>query len=297
MPLPSAAELDSLLTGRLGCDPIDAAAVAAARPDPDADPELWWVMERCYRHLLADMGGIEMLLWPQLPDKWGATGRFVHLYALLAAIPETLAYNRSRGIEDEITWATLSNVAEKLRLNRARFGVPGLEVAHWFTLHFRGAIHRLGRLEFAPERAGEGFPDVDAGDLVLGVHIPQDGGPMSPDACAASIAWAREFFPHHFGDRFASRPLFVCSSWLLDPKLAEVLRPDANIVAFQKLFELLPAGEDASELGEKDVLRFVFDQVGDTDLASLPRDSTLRRVLAEGFAEPRGWQVRTGWFR
>lgn len=162
VPLPTAAQLETLLTRRLGCDPIDAAAVAAARPDPHADPELWWVMERCYRQLLSDLGGARMLLWPQLPDSWGATGRFVHLYALLAAIPVTLEHNRSLGIDDDVTWATLSNVAEKLRLNRARFGVAGLEVAHWFTLHFRGSLYRFYRASglgcerrpFRPDRAG-----------------------------------------------------------------------------------------------------------------------------------------------
>lgn len=297
VPLPDAAEIERLLVERLGCDPIDAAAVAAARPDPVADPELWWVMERCHRQLLADMGGLDMLLWPQLPDKWGDTGRFVHLYAMLAAIPATLAFNRSHGIDDAVSWASMANVAEKLTVNRARFGHVGLEVAHWFTLHFRGSLYRLGRLEFAPEAAGDRLPGVEPDELVLGVHIPADGGAMSPRACAESIAWAREFFPKHFPDRFPGPPVFVCSSWLLDPRLGELLRPDSNIVAFQRLFALTPADDDAYRRGESDVLRFVFDRVGDRDTTTLPRDSTLRRILAEGFADGTGWQVRTGWFR
>lgn len=297
VPLPSAAELETLLAQRLHCDAADAAAVAAARPDPDTDPELWWVMERCHTQLLSDLGGLEMLGWPQLPQSWGATGRFVHLYALLAAIPAVLEYNRALGIDDAVTWDTLSNVSEKLRVNRVRFGVAGLEVAHWFSLHFRGSLFRLGRLEFAPEFADARLPGLAPGQLVLGVHIPADGGPMSPDACAASIARAREFFPRHFPRRFGGAPpVFTCASWLLDPRLAEFLRPDANIVAFQKLFTLLPVEPKATERGESDVLRFVFDRVGDTDTATLPRDSTLRRILAEGFADGTGWQVRTGWF-
>ncbi|MGH8879010.1 MAG: acyltransferase domain-containing protein, partial [Stackebrandtia sp.] len=205
VPVPEASEIEPLLRERFGADAIDAEAVAAARPDPDTDPELWWVIERCYGQLLADMGGPEMLLWPQMPEKWGVAGRFVHLYALLAAMPRVFEYNRGKGIHDDITWATLSNLAEKLRLNRARHGFVGLEVAHWFTLHFRGSLYQLGRLEFAPERVGpdRSIPGLGEDDLVLGVHIPQVGGPMTAAACAASIERAREFFPRHFGDRFA----------------------------------------------------------------------------------------------
>jgi GNAT-like C-terminal domain len=49
----------------------------------------------------------------------------------------------------------------------------------------------------------------------LGVHVPRDGGRLTPDACDRSFACAREFFPRHFPE--ASSETARCTSWLLDP--------------------------------------------------------------------------------
>lgn len=295
-PVPSAAEIERLMVDRLGVDPIDAAAAAAARPDRRAEPELWWVIDRCHAQLESDMGGFGMLLWPRIPERLGAAGRFLYLYPLLAAIPATLEFYRRRGLDEDLCWATLGNFSEKLRLNRARYDLPGLSVAFWFTLHVRGALFQLGRLEFAIERLGDGHPFAghDAGELTVGVHIPGDGPPLTVDACRASIERARGFFPKYFGDRFAAPPTLTCSSWMLDPQLCEVLPAGSRIAAFQDLFELMPAAPDADARGQGDVLLFVFDHVGPFDAAALPRDTSLRRELADGFAAGRRWQVRSG---
>ncbi|MFD0558910.1 hypothetical protein FB566_4866 [Stackebrandtia endophytica] len=299
VPLPTASEAERLLVERLGADPVDAAAVAAARPDPRRDPELWWVLDRCYRQLSDDMGGVGMLLWPKLPEDLGATGRFVYLWALLAVLPQTLEYHRSRGVPQEVTWATLGNVGEKLRLNRARYGEPGLAVVFWFTLHFRGSIFRLGRLEFAMERLGDSHPFTGhrAGEMTLGMHIPGEGGPLSAASCRESVEWADRFFPEHFGDLVPADPMYTCTSWLLDPQLGDHLPVEANIVRFGRCFDLVAASPTAAVDGEKDVLQFVFDHIGPYDAAALPRDSTLRRVLADGLARGVAWQVRSGVWR
>lgn len=296
--VPAEQEVYELLTNQLGVDPVDAKAVIEARPDPCADPQLWWVLQHSYQHLLAEMGGIGMLKWPRLPSSWGGKGRFVYLYALLAAIPYTLAFNRQRGISDDISWATFTNLAEKLRLNRARYGVPGLTVAFWFTLHFRGTLYRLGRLDFALEllQPHHGVPGHTSGELSLGVHVPADGGPLTPSACQAAVSRAKTFFIEHFGDRFSKPPLFTCTSWLLDPQLREFLPASSNIIEFQNMFTLTPPAPDAAENGERDVLLFVFNKTAPCDPETLPRESRLHRHLADGFARGQQWQVRTGYF-
>ena len=297
--LPTAAEVEPLLTRRLGADAVDAAAIAAARPDPERDPHLWWVLERCHHQLLSDMGGTGMLVWPKLSPHLGAVGRFTYLWALLSVLPQTLRYHRSRGIPEDVSWQTLSNLGEKLRLNRARFAEPGLAVAFWFTLHFRGSLYRLGRLEFALEKLTDPhpFPGHRPGEVTLGIHIPQEGGPLSPQECSASVERARGFFATHFDDLVPGDPLLTCTSWLLDPQLAERLPGTSNIAAFGSRFDVMPESPDAKLNGEKDVLLFVFNHVGPYDAARLPRDSTLRRVLADGFASGVQWQVRSGIWR
>lgn len=297
--LPSREAVAELLTGRLGVDPVDVEAAIEAYPDPQADPVLWWLLERTHHQLVADMGGIGMLMWPRLHRKFGLKGRFVHLYAFLATLPALLAYHRSRGVPEEVTWATLSNLAEKLRLNRVRHGEPGLDVALWFTLHFRGSLYRLGRLEFALERLSDthAFTGEPAGLIKLGVHIPGDGGPMGDAACGESIARARAFFAEKFADLLPQPALFTCASWLLDPQLREFLAPTSNIVRFQDRFTLIPPTAKADSAGREDVLLFVFNRTEPVDPDTLPRDTTLTRHLADGLSAGRNWQVRLGWFR
>ncbi|WP_285665292.1 acyltransferase domain-containing protein [Actinorhabdospora filicis] len=288
--LPSQAEVIRALH-RMGADEIDVADAVGARPDPEADPELWWILERTVAHLRSGMGGHGMLMWPSTAHHRDPKARLVYLYAFLAHLPATLAWHAERGIPEDVSWATFGDVGEKLRINRAIYGESGLDVSFWFTLHFRGSIYRLGRLQFDMHHS------TALDGPVLGVHIPETGGPMSPEACEDSFERAREFFPKTFPEFGADKA--TCLSWLLDPRLGAAL-PDTNIARFGKLFTLLPADEEAGKNGTLDVLRFVFKRVVSApervDPAELPRDSTLRRVLADHIAEGGRWEQRGGWF-
>lgn len=289
--LPSQAEVIRALH-RMGADEIDVADAVGARPDPAVDPELWWVLERAVAHLRSDMGGGDMLKWPSTAHHRDPKARLIYLYAFLAHLPETLAWHAERGVPEDVSWATFADVGEKLRINRAIFGESGLDVSFWFTMHFRGAIYRLGRLQFDMHHSAA------LGGPVLGAHIPETGGPMTPEACEDSLERAREFFPRCFPNFGATK--VTCLSWLLDPRLGEVLPAESNIVRFGRRFHLLPADPDAGKSGTLDVLRFVFKRVASApervDAATLPRDGTLRRALAEHIAEGGRWEQRGGWF-
>jgi GNAT-like C-terminal domain len=47
----------------------------------------------------------------------------------------------------------------------------------------------------------------------------------------------------------------ICTSWLLDDQLAAYLKPDSNIIRFQRRFSLLPDSSD----GDDDVLILCSD--------------------------------------
>lgn len=284
--LPERSEVIRILH-RMGAEEIDVADVVTSPPDPEADPVMWWVLERCVQHLRSDMGGQSMLSWPSLADQRDARTRLTYLYAFLAHLPTTLAWHAERGIPEEVSWATFGDVGEKLRTNRQIYGEAGIDVAFWFTLHFRGSIYRLGRLQFEMH--------MSEGEPVLGVHIPESGGPMSPEACDASFAWAAEFYPRHFPEHGAKRA--TCLSWLLDPRLDEVL-PESNIAAFGRRFERFPAKDEAGLHGTLDVLRFVFKTVVSApekaDLDALPRDNRLQRALIDHMVAGGRWEQRGG---
>lgn len=295
VPLPDLAEIDRLLQ-RVGVLPDDAAEIIATRPSATGDPELWWLLQRCHQLLETSMGDLnwDWLRWPHLPASLGAKGRFFYVHVLLAAVPTVLRYHEERGIPADVSWATFADLGRQIAIYRRIHGVGGLDVQFWFSLHFRGLIYDMGRLQF--NRGTVSFDDeaiaaTDApfrrGDTALGVHIPESG-PMTHEACEESFRRAREFYDRYFpeeGYRYA-----ICSSWLLDPQLAEYLPADSNIVRFQRRFQLVPGGR----VGDNDVFQFVFRKINPT-IDELPRRTTLERAIATHLEAGRHWEIRAGW--
>jgi hypothetical protein len=124
------------------------------------------------------------------------------------------------------------------------------------------------------------------GDPALAIHIPATG-PMDFARCGESLRAAMAFFPAHFPGR--PWKAFTCSSWLLDTQLQDLLPPQANIVRFQREMYLLPASGSGHGTLER-----VFGHVPTNydDPADAPRDTTLRRAVAEHML--RGGHVRSG---
>lgn len=287
---------------------LDRAEALSARPDPVGHPELWWVLDRAYRQLIATMGDTDVLHWPILPPAMGAVGRNAYVWLFLAALPAVRDYHAKRRIPDEVSRASLADLGQQMGVHRRIFGDGGLHTARWLTLAFRGAIYSLGRLQFNRLTIGFDTPSVPdgttpptTGESAIGVHIPETG-PMDPNACDDSIAHARAFFPAHFPEepvRFAT-----CGSWLLDDQLAAYLPESSNIVHFQRRFQLVPKESATGDWtnGDRAVVEFVFrrihhgeDYPGDL-IAALPRETTLQRAIINQLEAGRHWEVRTGWF-
>jgi hypothetical protein len=172
--------------------------------------------------------------------------------AFLARVPAARALHAELGLTDAESWATLQELPRHARLDRHVHGSPGLRSGWWVELAYDGRLVELGRLQF--ERCG-GF---------LGVHVPETG-PLDPAACDASFARAKQVFPDDGEAR--------CTSWLLDPRLRDLLPASSNIVRFQRRWELL---EDRG--AEERLLEFVFHTRG-PDLDRLPQETTLQRAL------------------
>ncbi|BCJ35656.1 hypothetical protein Athai_31590 [Actinocatenispora thailandica] len=269
----------------------DHAEALAAAPDPDRDPQLWWLLQHG-RRLLAERLGDQAPLarWPELPDRLGAAGRWFYLWTFLAATPQLLAYHQRHGVDAAVSAATLADLGSKAVLRRRTRGAPGLDKQDWFTLHHRGLLYALGRLQFNVSRIRDEAADLAPGTPCLGTHIPETG-PMTPADCDASFAAAPEFFAAHFGTRYR---IATCTSWLLDDQLAEYLPAGSNILRFQRRFRLVDEPFAASLDGDANVLEFVFRRV-DPDLDALPRDTTLQRAVVDHLRAGRHWRVRTGY--
>ncbi|MFD0922416.1 acyltransferase domain-containing protein [Saccharopolyspora rosea] len=285
--LPNPAEAAALLA-RLKVASVDVAEAVAALPDPDVHPKLWWLLERCRHRLITDMGGTEFPTpWPQLPSTLGPVGRYFYLAVVLATLPATRRFHTTHGIPDEIAWASLADLGEKVGLHRRFFGVGGFDRQDWFTLHFRGVLYALGRLQFNLTAIPANFDGLTPETPALGLHLPETGGPITPQACLASLSLARQFFSRHFG---IDCGIATCTSWLLDPQLADYLPDDSNIIQFQRRFRLLPETRN----GNADILGFVFRRIN-PGLDTLPQNTTLQRAVVAHLRSGRHWHVRSGW--
>jgi hypothetical protein len=209
--------------------------------------------------------------------------------ALLRFAPVVYSHHLSLGIPPEASAAILADMGLNLRINRRVHGRFGLDTWAWLTLHMAGNIFRIGRLQFHLVRgnAEDSSAATSAAneDWVLGIHIPEDGG-LSPALVDTSLSHAREFFDRYFPDKAIA--VANCDSWMLDPYLARKL-PGSNIAAFARRFTLERCSDAPS-----DAVYFTFRHRDMENLAGLPRETSLQRVVLERIDDGGVWQLGHG---
>ncbi|MFD5916921.1 acyltransferase domain-containing protein [Kitasatospora sp. NPDC058201] len=235
--------------------------------------------------------------WPADTDGGGLLSTLL----FVALAPHTRAYHRTLGVAPEVTRTTLADLGRQLAVSRWRGRPTGLGSPSWLTLHFRGELFQLGRLQFQRRSTtGDGGPDARVteaaraaglGEWILQLHVPDSSGPLSPAACDRSLERARAFFPAHFpAEPYRAACIF---SWLLDPQLGHYLPDDSNIVRFQRRFVPLRRPGGPPEPEDTNPLRYVFGDAGQP-LASLPRDTAVQRALVDHLGAGGHWYVIGG---
>ena len=297
--LPDADELPRLLLD-LAVPHEDINELVARSHQVTADAGVRRLLGECVTELFRDPRDTGFT--PRLDERLAAappTLRDVFaVYVFLAAYPHTLAHHRERGIPAEITRRTLADLGRHLAVHRRRHGRPGVQSPRWLSLHFRGELYQLGRLQFERARHGQRSAPVVAaagleaapGTPCLNLHIPDFHGPLTPLSCDRSLVLAREFFARHFPEE---NPVAVlCHSWLLDPQLRRYLPADSNIVRFQDRFR---AAREDSGPADTEPVQFVF---GDPDLpvADLPRRTSVERAVGDHLRAGGHWYIGHGWF-
>lgn len=267
--------------GFLGAD-LEA-VLAAARSVVDTEPDLARV-EVLATRLIDGIG--ELDIWgtedpldsPAANEASPGVGVLAML-ALLVTAPEVAAYHARRGIDAETSERSLSDLGQQAVVHRQTYGEFGLHTYRWLRVAWSGGFFWLGRLQFNLQRTGDRW--------TLSTHIPATGS-LTPDAVDKSFASATAFFAEHFPD--CPTTDFFCSSWLLDPHLAEALPESSNLSRFQRRWNLY--GEAMP--GNEDALFFIFHRRGPVDLAELPRETTLQRVVLDRLRSGRVWQIWQG---
>ena len=170
-----------------------------------------------------------------------------NLLNVLYLCEKTKEEYEKRGIPESILMDTLSDIVIWTNTwSNLKGGLYLCELG-WLQYHLRASLFRLGRLQFCMGKAECDIPEANLkeGDPVIEVHIPEGKG-MSREACVASIAEAKKFFATYFPE-YEYRGV-TCHSWLLDPTLAEVLKPESNILAFQSFFKVVKTDPSISIL-------------------------------------------------
>jgi hypothetical protein len=245
-------------------------------------------------------------LWPRLPAALGVAGRCFYLHLYLAALPGVRTWHAAHDVPDDVSWATLADLGRHVAIHRLVTGTTGIDEPWWMTLHLRGLLLELGRLQYIayqvgigpqhppgwlePEEAeklGDGFR---TGDPTLAVHIPA-GGRLDPAACEASYAQAKRFYDARWPS--PTRRVATCSSWLLDDQLADYLPPESNILAFARPYHLTSTWID----GDANVLDFVFFKRGRDPGAQGPGPprTPVERAVVDHLAGGGHFRWRTGW--
>src|SRR5207237_8466338 len=100
-------------------------------------------------------------------------GRYFFVYVYLAALADVRRFHSKRGIPDDVSWATLSDLGRNLKRDRLLLGDGGLRTSGWLTLHLRGSLFQLGRRQFSRTnvRAAPAADAVQDGAHALGIHL------------------------------------------------------------------------------------------------------------------------------
>jgi GNAT-like C-terminal domain/N-acyltransferase N-terminal domain len=210
------------------------------------------------------------------------------LEAMLRFVPALLQWHAQQDIPDAVTRDTLADFGRHMAINRRVHGQFGMDTYKWLTHVFAGRIFQLGRLQYLIHQPTAAIPGVAAGEWILGIHIPEDGG-LSHASVAESLASAVPFFATHF----PGRPVTTgnCESWLLDPYLAAHIDEWSNIFRFAALFTSY--AEPRNE--PTDAVYFTFRTRSMENLDALPRTTALQRLVLDRIAAGGTWQLGFGY--
>ena len=265
----------------LGFHDDDAADVQQAITAALHDSERLADLDTLTQRLRSGIGAIDRTNpfdHPAATSTWRGVG-VLPLLALLATADDVREFHRSRGIPAALSDRALSDLGQQVWVHRRTYGAFGLDTYQWMTLAFSGNLYWLGRLQFNLLPRADGW--------ALSTHIPETG-PLTPASVDDSFDQATAFFAQHFPEFPVTR--FHCGSWLLDPQLAEVLKPDSNVVRFQQRWAL----EGEPHPADADAIYFVFRKRGEPDRSTLPRETSLQRAILDKLDAGGHWNSWNG---
>lgn len=172
---------------------------------------------------------------------------------------------REKNISDQIYVDTMKCFTRFIGECKAKTGKYAFDRGWWSYRQISMVLFRIGELEYELLE--------EHGVKTISLHIPSDAK-FTEEKVDASIASAKEVIARCF-PQYADCE-YICDSWLLAPKLQEVLNEDSHILSFQKRFRIVKQNVQAP-----DVYEWLFKTTADADIRLLKEDTTLQRRVKE----------------
>ena len=141
----------------------------------------------------------------------------------------------------------------------------GFPCPWWAYRQINMTIFRLGELEFE-------FDSSQNAPLV-NIHIPSDAD-FREQNILNSLRQCKEFIAKYRPDFTSAK--FTCHSWLLAPRLCDILKKSSNIIRFQRMFTITEVFEK-----ETQYMDFIFHSGKNVALENLPEKTSLQRGVKE----------------
>lgn len=194
--------------------------------------------------------------------------KFILKFYILLALEVADCYK----FDEQIFFDTMSDIKiwqERYYRNTDKIGLMEYK---WLANILKMRVFRFGRLQFEPDICKSYLFDADICELdlieanickgktaidhflkardieveILKVHIPE-GEKLDIKACSDSFELAKKYFQR--------AKYFTCMSWLLSPKLYDLLDENSNILKFANFFELKGLCYDVEQAKQR-VLEF-----------------------------------------
>ena len=187
----------------------------------------------------------------------------LQLYVMLYSALETYNIYQSKGISYDVYIETMKAFTRFVLETKKKSGVYQFDCGFWIYRQLSAVLFRLGSLEYEIAKLEN--------EDVISIHIPSDAL-LTHDAIESSLKASKIFFKHFFN---IEGYRYYCKSWLLSPRLKDVLNPNARLLTFQSFFEDYTFYED-----DLQCLYWVFD-TRDQDFAKLKTETTLQKNLKD----------------
>ena len=208
-------------------------------------------------------------------------GAPVCLAAALLISEDAYKQYKKLGIPDEVFYDTFSDISVWVNTAKREENIDGLLEVWWIRHILYLNMFKLGRMQYQFYKTDyilSGLSPLQAlkapiknKSRVLNIHIPE-GARLDYSECEKSVLLARKFFSEHFPEYDYKG--FVCDSWLLDPRNAEFMSADSNIMKFSNLFctVLKP------HKNNKEIIRRLWGKQNEkTDFSLLSEDTNLQK--------------------